>query len=329
MTKRDASIDLLKALAVSLVIVGHVIQYFVPNYDNSTLFRLIYSFHMPLFMVLSGYFARPGKSTDMKIKFERIFLPFVIWSLICIYARYLQSPNSGDYKYLINHIVAVFFSPDDGGLWFLWVLFLNFLVFYFLTEKNLLVCSFVILLFLYLVGFLTHGTNILGLALFKWYYPFFVFGYYLRANLSIFDKKLKTRELLFVLIVTLVLFNQWERVSITTLFGFQINGAISRNLVTLFIKLLVAVGFIVIIFSLRTKVYSFSYFRFFAVNSLGFYALQFLILDALLKLQISFFKENLFLNCCAIIFITSSFCIFFIYLLNKWNFTRHYFLGKA
>lgn len=58
MEKRNKTIDIIRGFAVFLVLWGHVIQYFTIDgfafYDNY-LYKLIYSFHMPLFMIVSGY----------------------------------------------------------------------------------------------------------------------------------------------------------------------------------------------------------------------------------------------------------------------------------
>lgn len=53
--KRNVTIDVLRGIAVISVIIGHSIQRgMVVNYYN-TFFKIIYTFHMPLFMLLSGY----------------------------------------------------------------------------------------------------------------------------------------------------------------------------------------------------------------------------------------------------------------------------------
>ena len=55
-------IDIAKGIGMFLVIVGHVETYDFIN-------RMIYSFHMPLFFVLSGFFLKPdhfGKKSIIK-----------------------------------------------------------------------------------------------------------------------------------------------------------------------------------------------------------------------------------------------------------------------
>jgi len=56
--KRINYIDRLKGFAILLVVIGHL-ALFSMKQDGSTVFRLIQSFHMPLFMFLSGMVISP------------------------------------------------------------------------------------------------------------------------------------------------------------------------------------------------------------------------------------------------------------------------------
>ena len=49
--RRIAYIDILKGVAAFLVVLGHIVTY---DADFHRLYNVIYSFHMPLFMFLSG-----------------------------------------------------------------------------------------------------------------------------------------------------------------------------------------------------------------------------------------------------------------------------------
>jgi fucose 4-O-acetylase-like acetyltransferase len=55
---RDLSFDFIKGFLIFLVCWGHIIQFTIGegHLQNET-FMLIYSFHMPLFIMISGYFA--------------------------------------------------------------------------------------------------------------------------------------------------------------------------------------------------------------------------------------------------------------------------------
>lgn len=54
---RNENIDAVKGVAALLVVVGHIIQCIICKEDpfENMVFRIIYSFHMPLFMFISGY----------------------------------------------------------------------------------------------------------------------------------------------------------------------------------------------------------------------------------------------------------------------------------
>ena len=60
--ERILYLDVLKAICIVLVVVGHCIQYGSGNgyylekaYFENPMFIFIYSFHMPLFALISGY----------------------------------------------------------------------------------------------------------------------------------------------------------------------------------------------------------------------------------------------------------------------------------
>lgn len=49
--ERNDTIDIMKGIGILLVMLGHFVDGFAHTF--------IYSFHMPLFFVLAGYFAKP------------------------------------------------------------------------------------------------------------------------------------------------------------------------------------------------------------------------------------------------------------------------------
>lgn len=84
---RIQSLDALKFFAIFLVLWGHCIQYLIPgNFWDKPLYRIIYSFHMPLFMALSGFFfvmtLKDGYIKLIKKRFIQLLLPVLSWGLI-------------------------------------------------------------------------------------------------------------------------------------------------------------------------------------------------------------------------------------------------------
>ncbi|WP_165503733.1 acyltransferase family protein [Pedobacter hiemivivus] len=124
--KRDASIDALRGLAILLVVFGHSLQYSNTDFDNNILFRIIYSFHMPLFMFISGYVTFFGQDKivpGFKKRAILLLFPFFSWAVVTFFVNAVMEDR------LSWHQAEIFFnnlikSPDNNGLWFLWVIFL-------------------------------------------------------------------------------------------------------------------------------------------------------------------------------------------------------------
>lgn len=48
--------DMLKGIAIFLVVVGHVLTMCIRDIDNAVLFKFVEKIHMPIFFFISGYF---------------------------------------------------------------------------------------------------------------------------------------------------------------------------------------------------------------------------------------------------------------------------------
>lgn len=92
-TQRNIFIDTVRGIAIFLVVVGHSLQYgegikYLSQgyfYDN-IFFKIIYSFHMPLFMLISGYlfyFTINNHSISELIiaKIKRLLIPIFAWNI--------------------------------------------------------------------------------------------------------------------------------------------------------------------------------------------------------------------------------------------------------
>ncbi len=79
--------DALKLFAIYMVILGHCIQHLLStDYVDETGYVMIYSFHMPLFMMISGYFASSGLKrnflSSIVTKARQLLLPCITASVI-------------------------------------------------------------------------------------------------------------------------------------------------------------------------------------------------------------------------------------------------------
>lgn len=208
--ERNIVIDGIKAVTIFLVALGHAIQFNrVNDFESNSLFRIIYSFHMPLFMIVSGYLSYNNKKwnfTYIKRKFCELVIPFLVWYFTISYLMtYVRSKKfMGIKEYIYNLIV----NPSYG-LWFLWILFLNILMFYiviviFNLSHNKFI-SLVPVILIYLIP-----VDILGINLFKWYFVFYACGYFIAK----YKQKILEYENIAVMvsiIIYFLLFRYWIR----------------------------------------------------------------------------------------------------------------------
>lgn len=87
---RDSSFDILKGILILLVVFGHSIcdtcTYNHVDCWHEHVFNIVYLFHMPLFVFVSGYFANSISNKNVKElvtqKTIRLLLPWLIWTSI-------------------------------------------------------------------------------------------------------------------------------------------------------------------------------------------------------------------------------------------------------
>ena len=139
---RLVSIDIARGLGIILVVLGHTVR---PGMLDipwcNFFFQLIYSFHMPLFFVLSGYtFAltygkylnKPALFAKKKIK--SLLIPLLTWATM-VYLFFFVAYSiprlsallsSADFE-MVNplyylYLMFVWENPYAAHLWFIWVL---------------------------------------------------------------------------------------------------------------------------------------------------------------------------------------------------------------
>lgn len=110
MSKRLANLDLFKGLLILIVILGHMLQ---GKLDHSLERTIIYSFHMPLFIGLSGFLFRVDKWVKLgfiellrKYLF-RVIIPWTIAVLVYYAIAVFQLPSSG----VLAGLVKAFIEP--------------------------------------------------------------------------------------------------------------------------------------------------------------------------------------------------------------------------
>lgn len=128
MHTRLTTFDIAKGIGIVLVVLGHALRGLenagisVPYYES--LDQVIYSFHMPLFFVISGYFisksvAKKPASTLIKSKIHTLMYPYLVWMLIQGFIEFAMSSYTNGNVELWR--VFVVWLPR-AHFWFLYIL---------------------------------------------------------------------------------------------------------------------------------------------------------------------------------------------------------------
>lgn len=150
--KRYVEIDIAKGIGIILVILGHALNaeqraVDIPNATRT--FNFIYSFHMPLFILLAGFTLglsvyKKKKTTLIISRLKRLMIPYVVAGLVYFLLKtaitklkHLELPEANNLWKMIIGINPSF------SLWFLYVLFiLSVLAILIVRKKN--ICFLVI-----------------------------------------------------------------------------------------------------------------------------------------------------------------------------------------
>lgn len=178
---RNHFLDYLKGIAIILVVWAHAIQYLDKGYDFSQngVYMCIYSFHMPLFMTISGYLfsfsvSRKDSLRVVKVKSRQLLLPILCWAVIMPFLFFYKELMSKDFIHGLFYFFRSYIRVLPYYLWFLWALFVISILVSFVASKFKDKVAVHILMFILLLGF----TDKYGLIYMKYMYPYFLFGYF-------------------------------------------------------------------------------------------------------------------------------------------------------
>lgn len=163
--------DNIKFLVILLVVVGHTIENFVDKSDMfKSLFIFIYSFHMPLFIFISGLFQKRFDDNN-KLKINKIayFLTLGFALKTIMYGINIYKGNSPKYNFFGGSSIE----------WFLFVLAMFMVTAYLCRKVNPAIMLSVSFLISLVSGYFDFIDDTLYLSRYFVFLPMYLIGYYL------------------------------------------------------------------------------------------------------------------------------------------------------
>lgn len=320
MKERIVCIDVAKGFAILCVVIGHVLGfgfYGEQNVGKSLLFNVIYSFHMPLFVFLSGYVSFTVIKKDEILhdsikRFRSLIVPGIIIGLLTIRAT------------SFSDIIDFFTNSFKYGFWYVFVLFAFYILSYITNLSNIngmIKNSYVMYVVVAFVWYYVYRhiyivpdilNKILCLDLIVRYYPYFFVGNLIRKHgfLKIIEQEwLFCVSVVWVLLSASIVDNNSIKSILSVIDGSHFASLVYTTLCT-FLLYINAFSIIMIIMYIVQKVLRINslssfikIFTFLGKNTLYIYLFHFFFIYAIdmpdLKLWFqhnSFFVFDLFLS---------------------------------
>ena len=187
--ERNRFVDIMRGLAMLLVVLGHTMTGSTTGAEESFLFNVVWSLQMPLFILISGYVTRYSRNISSGFELWRFvkrrtlayMLPWIVWSFLVRGIIFGQTSYL-NIKWLLWHM--------DSGYWFLatiWTISIVFGLSTFLAQKivktkSIRLHAVTALFYLIAMAVLAGVAFVAGLSYFAikltlYYMPFFFAGY--------------------------------------------------------------------------------------------------------------------------------------------------------
>lgn len=163
--------DNIKFILIACVVLGHLLA-FVPGRQADQVYYLIYSFHMPAFMFITGFFAKFKKESILR--FGACYLVFQ--AIYCVFACVVN-----------GKAVSVHFASPYWIMWYLMATVMFYLCIpLFSTENRKAKLAWFIgsIVMALAVGYEDTIGMYLSLSRFFVFMPYFLAGFYLKSELE-------------------------------------------------------------------------------------------------------------------------------------------------
>ena len=125
MKERQLAPDCIRGLCILLMVFGHMTHIGTVGLHRRGITGFIYTFHMPLFLLLSGYFfslARDAKTMALRVVL-RIGVPYVffgiLYSIGLVLIAYMGIATTTTSPKTVMDVITRLLVRPEGGYWFL------------------------------------------------------------------------------------------------------------------------------------------------------------------------------------------------------------------
>ena len=196
---RIAFYDNLRFVLILLVVVGHVLGCTLDNGYVTGIYIFIYAFHMPLFIFVTGFFAKKLEDKNEKFRLNKVISYFSLYLIFKVTLFVFM-------KFILHQNVSFYLFTEHDAPWYLLACVL-WLCFTYLIKnvkpKYMLVVS---LLFALLVGYDYYVEDVFVLSRTIVFYPFFLLGYYLsKEQLGCFIERIHKRKIQIVALIFILI----------------------------------------------------------------------------------------------------------------------------
>lgn len=336
MKNHNKTLNNIKGLAIILVLIGHCIQYCNGNiyfdnqlYFDNIIFKLIYGFHMPLFMIISGYLFSFSIKKDtieiIKSKFNSILIPLLSWSslLFIIFVFY------NNLKIDLNLLVT-FIKFLSGSFWFLWALLFSIIII--MIGNKLFKDNILYYVIIFIVFLITPDT--FNLNLYKFMCINFIVAYFMGDKIFNIEKKAYLVKFFVYTILYVILIYFWNNNTYIYTSGFSLVSNCGYDYNQFFTDLLRYISgilgslAIINLFELLSKNRFMKFLEYTGKNSLGIYLISTCIFCIIQYNNFISLNQNYFLIFCMMILILLI-STGIVILLKRKDFLCKIFLGSS
>lgn len=164
--------DNLRFILILLVVLGHVLGCCLDNSYITGIYLFIYSFHMPLFVFVTGFFAKKMEDKDGNFKLYKV-INYVLLFLIFKIALFIFM------RFILHQNVEFYLFTEHDTPWYLLSCALWICITYLVKNikaKYMIIFS---VLFALIIGYDYMVEDVFALSRTIVFFPFFLSGYYL------------------------------------------------------------------------------------------------------------------------------------------------------